>query len=48
MKRRPCPAELPPAVLEELADVEALLVPPPETLSPTSPESETIVPSCGA
>ncbi|HTA35733.1 MAG TPA: hypothetical protein VK761_03370, partial [Solirubrobacteraceae bacterium] len=34
---------------EELSDdVEALLVPPPETVSPTSPESETIVPLCGA
>jgi hypothetical protein len=44
----PVPAELAGAVLEAPAEVEALLVPAPETLSPTSPESETIVPLVGA
>jgi hypothetical protein len=41
-------AELPdPEELEELL-LEALVVPLPETTSPTCPESETIVPLCGA
>ncbi len=41
-------AELPdPDELEELL-LEALVVPLPETTSPTCPESETIVPLCGA
>ena len=50
----PPPAPSPAASVAELLDEEpselldALLVPPPETVSPTSPESETIVPSCGA
>jgi hypothetical protein len=35
-------------VLEELAAVEALVVPAAETFSPTSPESVTIVPFVGA
>ena len=42
----PAPVLEPPA-LEEVEE-EALLVPPPETVSPTSPESETIVPLPGA
>jgi hypothetical protein len=43
----PVPDEEPP--LEELSsEPAALLVPPPETVSPTSPLSETIVPSSGA
>ena len=33
---------------EELLAVEALVVPPPDTVSPTCPDSETIVPSSGA
>jgi hypothetical protein len=41
-------AELPdPEELEELL-LEALVVPLPETTSPTCPESKTIVPLCGA
>jgi hypothetical protein len=35
-------------LLEELLALEALVVPVAETVSPTSPDSETIVPSCGA
>jgi hypothetical protein len=35
-------------VLEELAAVEAFVVPVPETFSPTSPDSETTVPFVGA
>jgi hypothetical protein len=35
-------------LLEELLALEALVVPVAETASPTSPNSETIVPSCGA
>jgi hypothetical protein len=35
-------------LLEELLALDALVVPVAETVSPTSPESETIVPSCGA
>jgi hypothetical protein len=45
----PAPAVvLEPVPVEEELPVEALLVPPPETVSPTSPESETIVPLLGA
>jgi hypothetical protein len=45
----PAPAVvLEPVPLAEELPVEALLVPPPETVSPTSPESETIVPPLGA
>jgi hypothetical protein len=40
------PAELP--LLEALLALDALVVPVAETVSPTSPVSETIVPSCGA
>jgi hypothetical protein len=54
LEEPPAPAVLAP-VAEPLPDEEllseeldALLVPPPETVSPTSPESETIVPLSGA
>jgi hypothetical protein len=35
-------------LLEELLVLDAFVVPVAETVSPTSPESVTIVPSCGA
>ena len=42
------PVALDPDPLEELVVLEALVVPLPDTVSPTWPESETIVPSSGA
>jgi len=47
-QRRPCPRRHLPFVLEEFAELEALLVPEPDTLFPRlPPESETIVPLPG-
>jgi hypothetical protein len=42
------PPEPAAAVVDELAVVEALVVPEPDTPSPTSPVRETIVPLSGA
>jgi hypothetical protein len=42
------PAALESDPLEELLELDALVVPLPETTSPTWPESETIVPVSGA
>lgn len=42
------PAPLAPDPLEELLELEALVVPLPDTTSPTCPDSETIVPLSGA
>ena len=42
------PAALDPEPLEELELEEARVVPLPDTVSPTWPDSETIVPSSGA
>jgi hypothetical protein len=42
------PALVEELLLEELLVRDAFVVPVAETVSPTSPESATIVPSCGA
>jgi hypothetical protein len=44
----PAPVALDPDPLEALLELEALVVPLPETTSPTWPESWTIVPLSGA
>jgi hypothetical protein len=42
------PVALAPDPVEALLELEDLVVPPPDTTSPTWPESETIVPFSGA
>jgi hypothetical protein len=44
----PAPAVLAPEPPDELLELDALVVPLPETTSPTWPDSETIVPLSGA
>ena len=46
--RRAAPVALELEPLDELAELEDLVVPLPDTISPTWPESETIVPFSGA
>ena len=48
LRRRSRPVALAPEPLEELVELDAFVVPLPETISPTSPDSETIVPLSGA
>jgi hypothetical protein len=48
LERPLAPVTLEPDPLDELLELEALVVPLPETTSPTWPESETIVPVSGA
>ena len=47
-RSRPLAPVAEPAAAEELLALDAFVVPVAETVSPTSPESVTIVPSCGA